>query len=163
MATWVCPFCDSRMLVKSAMLGKKRECLSCKMESEVTDADAEPEPVELPELPFVSSTPKLRRGKYVGPAGPIITAASAAENPEAQLSQASLPSVALAQVVLVIASLGSVLLIVASFGSAPNPAALFSTGLTGIVSVIITWPIYTIANEAYRSRLILEEILRRQK
>lgn len=161
MATWICPFCEARMTVKPQLIGETRACAKCEQPSKITDADAEPEAAEPPDLPFETSTPKPRKGRIIPP-GPILSGSSPEADP--LVSTESLTSVSLAYGLLVLTALCSGMCMVIGMTSGGDaPGLAFVWGIFGLASVVIAWPIYTIANETFRSRRLLEQILKRQK
>ena len=157
MTTWICPFCDARMNVKSQLVGETRPCANCNQESEITDADAVPPlPAEL-----FDDAPRPRKSRRAAPAAPILSSS----NPggDSPVAMESLTSVSLAYGLLIIIAVCSGLCIVGGVAGGGDAAPAIQLGFTGLASVVVAWPIYTIANETFRSRRLLEQILKQQK
>lgn len=151
MPTWICPFCEAEMTVKPQLVGQVRACPKCEQESTITDA-AVPAPARLPPRQSRQPDPQPAESESRGVSAATAVALGNVEN-------TGLTSVMLAQGLLVIVALASALMLLFGF-SADAPAHLIPSGLGGLISVVISWPIYSIANESYRSRKLLEEILR---
>lgn len=148
MASWICPFCEAAMTVKPQLVGLVRPCPKCGQESIVADA-ADPAPAALPPR-------QSRLGTR-----PAVDASTAVTL--GNVESDTLTSVLLAQCLLVLILIGSGLLLLFSFNGDEGAGAARAYGLMGIVSVVVSWPIYSIANESYRSRKLLEEILKKSR
>lgn len=142
MPNWTCPFCDASMTVKQSLVGLTRPCAKCGQESIISDADAPP---------VAQATPQPRNA---APAQPRRTTTAAAVGISESVAAESLTSATLVRGILLLATLGGI----ASFFT-PNGLA---QGISILVAVIITWPLTTIAEEVYRARRLLQELLKLQ-
>lgn len=151
MPTWICPFCDAQMTVKPSLIGQQRPCAACGKQSEVIES--------LEQQPGVDSFPDV-----VNPPRPLRVTQSQAVKKAANIEDQNLTSVLLVQGVLSIVAIVSAIVAITGFTGRDRSASMqIQLGLTGLMTVLISWPIYTTANETYRNRKLLEEILKRQK
>lgn len=150
MPTWVCPFCEAEMSVKPQLIGQVRPCPKCEQESTITDA-AGPVATRLP--------PRASRPTESEQPATIQAAAVASLT---GIENETLTSVVLAQGLLGLVAVGSGLCLLFALTSEAK-GQLLTLGISGLISVVIAWPIYTIANETYRSRKLLQAILANQK